>query len=194
MTSGSPGLVRTLILGLCLCVGVANWVSGGEALWREDEQRFRVGLKLFPSCLGALESLADHSTEDGRLVVLVVYEGSDAAARQAVSNLDAIGEIRGVPLDVQVQSAASLDHYVGEVLGGIFVASVGIAPARLRSWSLRHHALVFSPFAGAVEGGAVAGIYVADRILPYVNRAQARRAKIRFRPFFLEVARSYEDD
>jgi hypothetical protein len=45
-----------------------------------------------------------------------------------------------------------------------------------------------------VEEGAVAGIYVADRILPQVNLAQARRARLRFKSFFLEVARPYEGD
>ncbi|EXJ15572.1 hypothetical protein [Imhoffiella purpurea] len=194
MTGLASGLIRILILGLCLCLGVSNSASGGETLWREDAQRFRVGLKLFPACLGALESLAEYSTPDGRLLILVVYEGSDSAARQAASNLDAIGEIRGIPLDVRLQSAMTLDDYRGDAPGGIFVASVGIPPARLKGWSVRHRALVFSPFSGAVEDGAVAGLYVADRILPYVNRAQARRAKVRFRSFFLEVARSYEDE
>ena len=69
------------------------------------------------------------------------------------------------------------------------MTSVGVGAARLRAWSERFRTLVFSPFAGDVEAGAVAGIYVADRILPFINLRQAQRAGIRFKPFFLKVAR-----
>ncbi len=77
-------------------------------------------------------------------------------------------------------------------LGGIFVASLDVGGKRLRLWSERHRTLVFSPFAGDVEAGAVAGIHVADRILPFVNLPQAHRAEVRFKPFFLDVAHRYE--
>ncbi len=165
-----------------------------QSLWREDDQRVRLGLKIFPACLGALESLASNSSSGGALLVLVVYEGSDATAGQAASSFNAMTEIRGHPVTAQVLSSAALETYTGNRPAGIFVASVGLDPSRLRAWSERHRTLVFSPFAGAVEDGAVAGIYVADRILPFVNLAQARRAGIRFKSFFLDVARRYEGD
>ena len=77
-------------------------------------------------------------------------------------------------------------------MAGVFVASVAVGGARLQAWSERLQTLVFSPFAGDLEAGAVAGLYVADRVLPFINAPQARRAGLRFKPFFLKVARQYE--
>ncbi|AFL74440.1 hypothetical protein [Thiocystis violascens] len=194
----APALARSLWLGLSLClplwIGMPVARAETSALWQEDAQRLRVGLKLFPACLGALESLDDVLAQNDSLRVLVVYEGSDAPARQAVSSLETIDRIRGHPLRASILSARELDQGSGGLAAGIFIASVGLDPRRLRTWSERYRILVFSPFAGAVEEGAVAGIYVADRILPHINIAQARRAHIRFKPFFLQVARQYQDD
>lgn len=163
-----------------------------QPLWQEEEQRFQVGLKIFPACVGALEDLQDKVAREGTLAIRIVYVGSESATREAVSALNDIGRIRGIPLSVRAISAESMDTDDTGPIGGIFVASVDVGGARLRSWSERHRTLVFSPFIGDVEAGAVAGIHVADRILPFVNLPQAARAKLRFKPFFLKVARSYE--
>lgn len=186
------------MLGLSLCIGSPADPSPAEArehlLWREEEQRFRVGLKLFPACLGAVESLQEKRLPDGDLRVLVVHDGPAQTASEVVRNLKRLGEIRDFPLLVESVSAAKLDASAagsGSV-SGIFIASVGVGSQRLRAWSERYRALVFSPFAGDVERGAVAGIHVTDRILPYVNLVQAARAGVRFKPFFLQVARKHE--
>ena len=192
----APVLTRLpwFVLSLCLPLWVGMPVARAEtpALWQEDAQRLRVGLKLFPACLGALEALDDALAQDGSLRVLVVYEGSEAPARQAVSSLETIDRIRGHPLRASILSASALDQGTGGPAAGIFVASLGLTPKRLRTWSERDNIMVFSPFAGAVEAGAVAGIHVADRILPAINRTQAQRARVRFKPFFLKVAWQYD--
>jgi hypothetical protein len=182
---------RNLIAALCLCGGLFATRARTQSLWQEEEQRFRVGLKLFPACLGALEGLEDRSAATGKLEIRIAYEGSETVAREAASALGGIGRIRGIPLNVMTRSAGALDADATG-LDGIFVASVNVGGKRLQLWSERHRTLVFSPFAGDVEAGAVAGIYVADRILPFVNLHQAQRAEIRFKPFFLKAARLYE--
>ena len=182
---------RCLGAALLLCLGLVATHGWTQSLWQEDEQRFRVGLKLFPAVLGAVEDLEDKRTSGGQLEIRVVYEGSDTIAREAASALRGIGRIREIPLNVQTLSAEALDAD-DSLLGGIFVASVNVGGKRLRRWSERHRTLVFSPFAGDVEAGAVAGIHVADRILPFVNLPWAERADVRFKPFFLKVARPYE--
>ncbi len=196
MTLTVQELVRPLLLSLSLTVYLGLGWQAARAefpvLWQEEEQRFRVGLKIFPACLGALESLEKYLAPDGSLQVLVVYEGSEETARQAISSLGAIDRVRGYPLELRTLSSSALDEYTGARPGGIFVASVGMKPERLRNWSEHYRALVFSPFAGAVEAGAVAGIHVADNILPAINKTQAQRARIRFKPFFLKVAWQYD--
>lgn len=182
---------RCLVAALALCLGLVATRAWNQPLWQEEEQRFRVGLKLFPAILGAIEDLEDRRASDGKLEIRVVYEGADTVAREAAAALRSIGRIREIPLNVQTLSADALDAD-DSLLGGIFVASVDVGAKRLRLWSERHRALVFSPFAGDVEAGAVAGIHVADRILPFVNLPRAQRAGVRFKPFFLKVVRRYE--
>jgi hypothetical protein len=167
-------------------------LAHSDGLWQEEEQRLRVGLAVFPAALGAMEPLTEKRSPDGRLDLFVVHDGSPEAAREAVESLEAIGQVRGIPIAVTVLTPEALDAYSGSVPAGIFVASTGLGSARLRRWSERLRTLVFSPFAGDVEAGAVAGISVTDQILPYINRGQAQRAQIRFKTFFLEVAREYE--
>jgi hypothetical protein len=189
-------LVCSALLCLVLCAQVLllpqDAQGSSQALWREDEQRMQLGLKLFPVSIGALESLETALGPDGRLLVLVVYDGSRNPALQVAAHFESDAKVRGHRLQVKTLSAADLDAYTGPRPGGIFIASVGLDPSRLRAWSERHRTLVFSPFDGAVEDGAVVGLHVADRILPIVNLTQAERSGVRFRPYFLEEARHYE--
>ena len=188
--------IRSAFLGLLLAL--VPWfilhsaASESQTLWREDDQRVRVGLKLFPACLGALESLDSLLTPAGSLRVLVVYAENSTVARQAAASFESVSRIRDYPLEVQILSATKLDDYSGVRPAGIFVAGVELEPRRFRNWSEHHRTLVFSPFAGAVEGGAVAGIHVADRILPFIDPVRAQRAGLRFKSFFLDVARIHE--
>ena len=183
---------RWLLCGLWLCLSLQTGLTATAGLWQEEEQRLRVGLKIFPACLGAIDGLEARHSADGSLQVLVVYEGSADAAQDVAFSLGGIGKIHGLPLRVKTVAAATLDGYSELPVAGIFVASAGVGATRLKAWSERFQALVFSPFAGEVEAGAVAGIAVADQVLPFINPRQAQRAGVRFKPFFLKVARQYE--
>jgi hypothetical protein len=166
--------------------------DSSASLWPEERQRLHVGLRLFPAALGAQEELSRLCDADGALRVIVTYRGSDEAARLVATSLEDVGEVQGRPLKVLLLPIAELDAKQESVVAGIFIASVGLEPNLLGRLSARHRTLVFSPFAGDVAAGAVAGIHVADRILPAVNLQHARRAGVRFEPFFLRVAHRVE--
>ncbi len=187
----SMAVLRALA-AICLLAGACIGTAQDEPLWPEEEQRLRVGLKLFSAVLGAVEGIEARRSPDGDLKVVVVCDGSEEVGREAAMARQRVDTIRNLPLTVRHLSVTALDAYQGPPLGGIFVACVDVGGERLRAWSQRHHTLVFSPFAGDVEAGAVAGIYVSDQILPYINTAQAKRAEVSFKPFFLQVARQYE--
>ncbi|MGE5154890.1 MAG: hypothetical protein ACM3ST_12860, partial [Bdellovibrio bacteriovorus] len=150
------------------------------------------GLEIFPAVMGAVEARDDKVSTAGDLPIAVVHAQSPDAGRHAASTLQAVESIRGHPLKVIILEAADLDTYAGPPLAGIFVANAGIEGARLRSWSERLRTLVFSPFPGDVEAGAVAGVHVSDQVLPFLNLPQAARAGVRFRPFLFRVARHHE--
>jgi hypothetical protein len=163
-----------------------------DTLWHEEAQRLRVGLKIFAAVLGAVEPRPAERDPSGELQILVVHEGARPAAQEAVASLGAIGQIRGRPLRIEMLDAQALDDFRGTPPDGIFVASLGLGGRRLRAWSEGLRTLVFSPYAGDVEAGAVAGIHVSDQILPALNLPQARRAGLRFKPFLLRVAHTHE--
>lgn len=196
MSRSRPYPFWRLAAGACVLLASLVMGSGARAdssgLWQEDEQRLQVGLKLFPAFLGALQDLERYRTRDGSLRVLVLFRGMRAPATEVADRLAEVDRVRGMPLSLEVIRCDEMNAYAGPRPAAIFVASVEVDRGKLRPWSERHRVLVFSPFGGAVEEGAVAGLYVADRILPYVNIRQAARAKVRFKPFFLQVARRYE--
>jgi hypothetical protein len=183
---------------LALCLGIGLWGglhadrASGAPLWQEEEQRLRVGIKIFSAVLGAVEGISDRAAPDGTIEVVVVHKGSADAASQAALDLEAMGQIQGRPLRLRTLTAKALDNYTEPAPLGVFVASTRVPTERLRAWSERLRTLVFSPFAGDVEAGAVAGLHITDQILPYVNTAQAGRAGVRFRAFFLKVARQHD--
>ena len=192
MNPDARRMVHALSLLCTLWTGIHHGLAGADQLWREDEQRFRIGLKLFPACVGALVGLDKMTSADGKLLIIVVFAEDDHAAVQAANHLAEVGQIRGLPLEVKTLSASRLDGFDQGPVGAVFVSSIGVEPSRLRAWSRTSRTLVFSPFTGDVEDGAVAGIYVSDRILPLINPAQAKQAHVHFKPFFLRVARTHE--
>ena len=163
-----------------------------QVLWPEDEQRLHVGLKLLPAFLAADQDLAAKATPEGRILVLVVHRDAPESALDVVAELRRVEKIGELPIKVEIIRTDQLASYQGTRVAGIFLSTPDAGGQDLESWAERFHALVFSPFVGDVERGAVAGIYVAERILPYVNPDQAQRAGIRFKPFFLKVAKPYE--
>lgn len=190
----APGhaLVRCALVVLSLLVGPGAGPAQGHSYWQEDHQRLHAGLDVFPAVLGGLVDLDDKASTEGDLPVAVAHAHSPEAGRHAASALQAMEPIRGHPLRVIVLEAAALDTYEGPPLAGIFVASIGMEGPRLRAWSERLRTLVFSPFAGDVESGAVAGLHVSAQVLPFLNLSQARRAGVRFRHFLLRVSRHHE--
>ena len=163
-----------------------------QSLWYEDQQRLNVGLKLFPAFLDADRNLDHRIGASGELPLLIVHEDQPQAADSAAASLRALATIRGLPIRPEIVTAAQLAQLPNRPVAGIFVATSGIPRALLEQWTRHYQVLVFSPFVGDVERGAVAGIYVSDRILPYLNPAAAQHANLEFTPLFLRIAKRHE--
>jgi hypothetical protein len=166
--------------------------AGADTLWEEDRQRLNVGLKLFPACLAADQGLAQRADPQGRLRVLVLHPHSLQRAEEVAADLRAVEWAGQSPLEVTAISLEQLADYQDQRLAAIFVAAPGLPDAVIEQGAAAFRTLLFSPFPGDVERGAVAGIQMSDRILPYVNLRQAARAGIVFKPFFLRIAARHE--
>lgn len=184
-----PVLVLNMVLVWALLGAPLAWPA---ALWPEERQRLSVGLKLFPAVLRAQQGLASKGRADGTLTVVVVYQGPDEAARRAAASIADLDEIQGIALAVRTVAIDELDADRDRSLAAIFIATPALGAERLGVLCERHRTLVFSPFAGDVADGAVAGVHVTDHILPAVNLPQARRAGVHFKPFFLRIVHRVE--
>lgn len=176
--------------GICAIFHLTMALAQG--LWPEAEQRLHVGEKLFPAFLTADQNLPQKLTPSGDVLVLVAHQDAEKLARKVADRLLLVERVRGLELQARVIEADRVADYRGPRAAAVFLVTPGTGTEGLANWGERLEALVFSPFAGDVELGAVAGIYVSDRILPFVNLPQARRAGVSFKPFFLKVAKSYD--
>jgi hypothetical protein len=162
-------------------------------LWPEDKQRLNVAINLLPACLSADLALPKKLSQNGKLRILVLHENQKKAAFSVSSALLALENIAGFSLDIEIVSTSDRQSPVTSPIAALFIATPGIKSEIFNNWIEHHQTTVFSPFSGDVERGAVAGIHVTDRILPYINLSQAQKAGVVYKPFFLRIAKQYDE-
>ena len=172
----------------------------------QENLRARVGIELFPSVLSADIGIKQKQDVDGKLRILVLYHQQKEIAEDIARYLNRVGHVKGIPLKVeQVQRTdlkpdskidsnldSKLNSNQAKTIAGIFIAEhVGDDLPFILQFAEQKGILVFSPFEGDVERGAPAGIYISDRIFPYVNIEALNRFNIRLKPFFLKISEKY---
>jgi hypothetical protein len=182
---------RLLHLGLLLLLAVS--LVGNVFAQGETERRILVGLKLFPTFLAADEGIAAKRDADGRLQLLLLYSDDRATAEELARRLTAVDTVRGMPVEVEVAPYADLDAHQNRPVGGIFLTQwVDDGElAEVVRFGIENHVVVFSPFKGDVKRGVLAGLFVSDRILPYINMQTLRGTGLQMKPFFLEIAKRH---
>jgi hypothetical protein len=185
----SHTLWRTLLLLSTLLLEFSH----ADMLWPEDRQRLNVAINLLPACLSADLALPKKLSQSGKLRILVLHDNQKNTALSVSSGLLALENIAGFSLDVDIVSTSDRQSPFESPIAAIFIATPGIKSEIFNNWIEYHQTTVFSPFSGDVERGAVAGIHVTDRILPYINVTQAKRAGVIYKPFFLRIAKQYDE-
>ncbi len=176
-----------MVVFVCLCALGTSSVAGPR-----DRERILVGLDLFPSLLAADRDIAAKVGPDGKLLLVLVYRDNRENLQSFVDRLRAVGTIRNIPIRIECRHVP-LQGYERVVPAGFFIIE-RLSRAEVRQvarFGEEHRVVTFSPFAGDVEEGIMAGIFITDRIQPYVNLATMQRASIRLKPFFLRIAKAY---
>ncbi|MBV2089307.1 MAG: hypothetical protein KUF72_00295 [Candidatus Thiodiazotropha sp. (ex Ctena orbiculata)] len=187
----SKEMSRSLWRGVVLLILLLSRTCFADVLWPEDKQRLNVAINILPACLMADLTLSDKLSSSGKLRILVLHENQQKVALTVSAGLLALKSIANFPLDVEIISTSDRQKPNLSPIAALFVATPGINSEILNNWVEYKQTTVFSPFSGDVERGAVAGIYVTDRILPYINLAQAKKAGVVYKPFFLRIAKQY---
>ncbi|MCG7897903.1 MAG: YfiR family protein [Candidatus Thiodiazotropha lotti] len=185
--------IHSLWRGFLLLILLLSRICFADILWSEDKQRLNVAINLLPACLGADLALADKLSVTGKLRILVLHDNQQHVAMAVSAGLLALKTISDFPLEVEIVSTSDRKKPDLSPIAALFVATPGIKSEIFNNWVENKRTTVFSPFSGDVERGAVAGIYVTDRILPYINLTQAKKAGVVYKPFFLRIAKQYDE-
>lgn len=154
-----------------------------------------VGLDIFPSFLAADRDIVSKTGSDGKLLLVLKYIDDKKAAEKMARHLKKINTIRGIPIRIELTEDASLEAYKDAEVAGIFITEKAPSPRSLTDllyYGEKNQVIVFSPFIGDIEAGVSGGIFISDRILPYVNIKAIQLSGIRIKPFFLRISKTYE--
>jgi|CXWL01.1.fsa_nt_gi hypothetical protein len=176
-----------LLVWLGLSMAVANVDADTY-----DERRIRQGARLFRVLLAADVGLEKKVAADGQLQVLVY--GADVELATQIGELIAppdAAPIRGLPL--KIAHVDALPDKPSPAPVGLFLIEPpsGEDFDALVRWGIANHVIVYSPFEGDVERGALGGLSIEAKVLPYVNLNTLEATGVELKPFFLKVAKQY---
>lgn len=158
-----------------------------------DDRRVHVGARLFRAMLAADVGLEQKVAADGSLHILIYGENDDSieAASELIGSGDGGGSLKGHAL--QLEGLSGVPETPGPVLG-VFLANPpdDALLDELIAWGIREHAIVYSPFEGHVERGALGGVAIEAKVRPYINRQTMMAAGVELKPFFLKVSKVLE--
>lgn len=189
--------MRTLLALLLLTV----W-SPVDAIDADEVQarRIRGGLRLFRAILAADEDIADKTTSEGALRLIILHAGDVDLAEEVAEELRTLGKgskrghIRKIPIDVQVSDMTNADALADIGPAGVFLVEnlPDGALAGVVAFGVQNQIIVYSPFEGDVDRGVLAGLAIETRVRPYINLKTMRDSGIRIKAFFLKVAKHYD--
>jgi hypothetical protein len=185
---------HTWVHFLVLALLVLPFPGGANAGERETLRTW-VGIDIFPSFLAADRDIVSKTGSDGKLLLVLKYIDDKETAEKMARHLKKINTIRGIPIRIELVNDASLEAFKNAKIAGIFITEKDRFPPNiidLLDFGRKNHVIIFSPFTGDVEAGVAGGIFISDRILPYVNIKTLQLSGIRIKPFFLRIAKTYE--
>jgi len=157
-----------------------------------DNRRLLIAVDLFPSFLASDKNIHNKIDIDDKLHVVIAYQYDQQTAEDMAQRLKNLGKIRGIPLTVKSLTVNDIEHSNNEKIAGIFISESMIPLKPIINKSIVNQFIVFSPFEGDVEKGATGGLYITEKILPYININTMNLAKINMKSFFLRVSKKYE--
>jgi hypothetical protein len=157
-----------------------------------SNNRILIGIDLFPSFLASDQNIHNKIGEDKQLHIVIAYQYDQNTAIDMANRLKDLGKIRGIPIKVYISTENEIEYSKDQNIAGIFIAESMIPLRSIIKKSIEQSFIVFSPFEGDVEKGVTGGMYITDRIVPYINVKTLLLAKINMKSFFFKVSKQYE--
>jgi hypothetical protein len=176
-------LTRVFLITVILLISVNTVYSNDRKL---------IGIDLFPSFLASDQNIRSKVGEDNLLHVVIAYQYDKKTANDMANRLKNLEKIRGIPIKVNMLSVDDIEYSEDQSIAGIFIAEPMLPLVSIIKKSIDNHFIVFSPFEGDVEKGVTGGIYITEKIVPYINSKTLVLAEIKMKAFFLRVSKKYE--
>jgi len=194
MISFSATFYQKLLIGL-LFITMPFILFGISETEGIDNKRLLIGIDLFPSFLASDKNIQHKVGDDHHLHIVIAYQYEEQIANDMAQRLESLKKIRGISIKVviySVQDFDKLEYIEDQTIAGLFIAESMIPLNQIIKLSIKKQFIVFSPFQGDVEKGVAGGIYITEKILPYINMKTLREANIKMKSFFLRVSKKYE--
>jgi len=193
----NPRRPNHLFLVLGILLSFLSILPG--ALGSPQEQRVKIGLRLFRTLLAADIDLGKKVNAEDRLELALLYRNDRRWAEEFATALQASGhggqqgKVRNYPLQITLTNDISF-HELRHTPAAIYLVQPLPDPAlqAVIQYGVRHQRIVFSPFEGHVEKGVLAGLAIKVRVRPHINQATLERSGIRLNRLLLKVAKIHE--
>ncbi|MBF0452175.1 MAG: hypothetical protein HQK75_15845 [Candidatus Magnetomorum sp.] len=147
---------------------------------------------MFPSFLASDKNIKNKTGANNCLNILLLFDKQKDKTEALAERLQAIKKIRKIPIHVFVDSIESLKQWDTKQLAGVFLAESVFELTPVINFGINKKILVFSPFEGDVEKGVTTGLFIAEKIVPYINMQTVKGSHLSFKSFFLRVSKRYE--
>ncbi len=154
-----------------------------------------VGMKLFPTMVGGDTRLEKKLGEDGKLLLLIVYQNNTTLAASVVTRLSRIADkINEHPIRIEATHTIDLGSWLSVPVAGIFLAEplFGSQRQQVIQFGIAHHLVTFSSFIDDVKDGILAGIHISGKIRPALNLRTLKESDIQYNPLILNIAKTYD--
>ncbi len=191
----SSRLINPLAAFFCAMIGGSTLILVVAA--SADQRgalRSAIALKVFPRVVAVDLNVDSKLAGDGYLELALVFDSDRDAAESLRRRMSAeVPRIRDWQVRVSTLTAGELGLLNGPP-AAVFVVEP-LAPAdfeKVLEFCVERNRMVFSPFAGDVERGAMAGLDIGLRVSPYFNVKSLLDASISIDPQVLRISKLRE--
>lgn len=163
------------------------------ALSEIDARRAQMAIELLPRVF-SVDLDAEKKMTAERCWLLLIFDHDPATANSYANSLQqSLPKLRDRTVVVSAIRVFELVSHNPTPSAVLLVEPLGRSEFEVvRDYARAHQRLLFSPFAGDVERGATAGLYIGARVLLHFNAAELQNTGIRIEPQVLRISKLYE--
>jgi hypothetical protein len=188
-------LARCLMAGLFFLTIVVFAGSLGYAD-EEDQRRVDISLSIFPRIVAVDNDFREKLVDKNKVQLLFLYAENKKRAENLAEKMEEENKnIGGMGVMVSALSISSATKEKEEKKPTAIFISERLSDDDLKkviAFAEAENRIVFSPFSGDVERGAMVGISVTNRVKPYFNLTALRRSKVDINALLIKMSKIYE--